>query len=245
MTLEIFPEELRHTPAGSGASWPLDKAPLSDENDAGISLISLEVYSSLVIGAEPGLRVMIAGKSLSDGETTPSFFRGAGVGQGAKTKASVKSLASAATVLLDYSSNFCGHWPAQSDSTKVSPFAFVSKGERLLAEALGELEELDDYAAEAEMQPPSPVAKKAARFLLKQLARTLPRDYAVSLWEDGDVTVYSSGGLGWRVSVDFHADGGATILVTRPDKRSREQHYESAQDLPIGVVVAALKEMPE
>ncbi len=120
-----------------------------------------------------------------------------------------------------------------------------TKAEKCLAAARGELAELDGYAAEEEMPPPSSAAKKTADILLRQLARKLPRDYAVSLWEDGDVIVFSSGGRGWRVSVYCRANGGASFYVSRPDGHERESHYQSAGDLPVAGVIGAIREMPK
>ena len=111
--------------------------------------------------------------------------------------------------------------------------------------ALEELAELGGDAIEDGGQPPSPIAEESARLLIEKLARELPRDYSVSLVEDGDVAVYSSGGIGWRVSVYCRANGGASLYVTRPDEASRDSHYRSAQALPVNLIVDALKEMPK
>ena len=117
-------------------------------------------------------------------------------------------------------------------------------GQEHLASALRELAELDDYALEDERQPPTPVSKELARSLLETLTRIMPRSYALSVGEDGDVVVYSSGGIGWRVSVCCRANGGASLYVTRPDNKSRDFHYRSAKELPVGHVIDALREMP-
>ena len=113
------------------------------------------------------------------------------------------------------------------------------------ANALEELAELGGDAVEDGRQPPSPIAEESARLLIEKLARELPRDYSVSLVEDGDVAVYSSGGIGWRVSVYCRANGGASLYVTRPDEASRDSHYRSAQALPVNLIIDALKEMPK
>ena len=111
-------------------------------------------------------------------------------------------------------------------------------------DALEELAELSGDAVEDGRQPPSPVAAESARSLIEILARELPRGYLVSLAEDGDVVVYSSGGIGWRVSVCCRANGGASLYVTRPDDKARDLHYRSAKELPVNSVIDALKEMP-
>ena len=116
-------------------------------------------------------------------------------------------------------------------------------GQKCLDEALRQLAELDDYAETGEHLPPSPTAKKSAQNLLGILARKAPRDYMISLWEDGDVVVYS-GGAGWRVDIYCRANGGAAFYVSSPDKRDYEGHYQSAQDMPASLIIDALKNIP-
>ena len=115
--------------------------------------------------------------------------------------------------------------------------------EKSLTEALSELEELDDYAAEEEFSPPSPTAKKIARDILNQLTSKLPRYYALSLWEDGDVVVYS-GDADSRVSVFCRANGGASLYVDSSNNRDYECHYTLAEDLPIDSIIDAMKKIP-
>ena len=116
-------------------------------------------------------------------------------------------------------------------------------GQKCLDEALRQLAELDDYAETGEHLPPSPTARKSAQNLLGVLARKAPRDYMVSLWEDGDVVIYSSG-AGWRVDIYCRANGGVAFYVSPPDKRSYERHYPAIQDRPVGDIINALKKIP-
>ena len=115
--------------------------------------------------------------------------------------------------------------------------------EKSLAEALSELEELDDYAAEEDLPPPSPIAKNIARGILNQLTSILPRYYAVSPWEDGDIVVFSEGS-GSRVSVFCRANGGASLYVNFPNNRDYEHHCTLAEDLPVDSVIDALEKIP-
>ena len=115
--------------------------------------------------------------------------------------------------------------------------------EKSLAEAFSELEELDDYAAEEEFSPPSPIAKNIARGILDQLTSKLPRYYALSLWEDGDVVVYS-GDADSRVSVFCRANGGASLYVDSSNNRNYELHCTLAEDLPIDSIIDAMKKIP-
>ena len=116
-------------------------------------------------------------------------------------------------------------------------------GQKCLDEALRQLAELDDYAETGEHLPPSPTARKSAQNLLGVLARKAPRDYMVSLWEDGDVVIYSSG-AGWRVDIYCRANGGVSFYVNPPDERDYDVHYQSAQDMPASLIIDALKKIP-
>ncbi len=108
--------------------------------------------------------------------------------------------------------------------------------------ALSELEELDDYAKEENIAPPSPVAKELALGILKKLTSALPLDYSVSLWEDGDVVVYFAG-AGSRVNLFCRTNGGASYYVNTPDHRDYEGHYQSADDMDMMSVMDALRKI--
>ncbi len=112
-----------------------------------------------------------------------------------------------------------------------------------LANALTELEELDDYATESGLTPPAPVAKKFAREILGVLAARAPRHYSVSLWEGGDVVVYS-GNTEWRVSIYCRADGGAACYVSSPNNHDHDSAYQCAQDMPVNPIIDALNLIP-
>lgn len=113
----------------------------------------------------------------------------------------------------------------------------------VLNEALSELTELDEYADEEGLTKPSSVAKQFAENLLTKLIQERPHSYSVSLWEDGDVVVYTTG-EGWRISVYCRADGGASFYFNSPDERDQESHYQKAQDMPIPLITGTLKKMP-
>lgn len=126
----------------------------------------------------------------------------------------------------------------------VTTFVPNHASEESLNEALSELAELDNYAKEEELTPPSPVAKKFACDILNKLTQETLHNYSVSLWEDGDVVIYSVG-AGWRISIYSRANGGASLYVTSPDKQhDYESHYQLAQDMPISIVGDALKKIP-
>ncbi len=112
-----------------------------------------------------------------------------------------------------------------------------------LDNALNELAELDDYAAESELTPPVPAAKKFAREILGILTSRAPRHYSVSLWEDGDVVIYS-GNTEWRVSVYCRADGGAAFYVSSPNNHDHDSEYQLAQDMPVDPIIDTLNKIP-
>ena len=115
--------------------------------------------------------------------------------------------------------------------------------QKSLAGALDELAELDNYAIEEGLSPPSPVARQLAKNVLIKLASELPRNYTISLWEDGDVVIYSTG-AGRRVSVYCRADGGVAFYVNSPDGSDYEGHYQSGQDMPMDIIIDALQKIP-
>ena len=114
---------------------------------------------------------------------------------------------------------------------------------RYFHNALNELAELDDYAEESGLTPPSPVAKKFAREILGILTSRAPRHYSVSLWEDGDVVIYS-GNTEWRVSVYCRADGGAAFYVSSPNNHDHDSEYQLAQDMPVDPIIDTLNKIP-
>ncbi len=119
----------------------------------------------------------------------------------------------------------------------------LQASEKSLADALSELEELNDYATEEELSPPSPTAKKIAEDILHHLTSKLPRYYAISPWEDGDIVVFSER-AGLRVSVFCRANGGVSLYVNSPHNHDYEIHHTLAQDLPIDSIIDAMKKIP-
>ena len=154
-----------------------------------------------------------------------------------------RSLETASTIMEIAPATDNSGWVKIYNLKEIQGLAKNFAGEKSLAEAMSELAELDDYAIEEELMPSSPTAKTLAKNILDQLTSELPRDYSISLWEDGDVVVYS-GGNGWRVNVFCRTNGGASLYVTSPDNRADEHHYQLARDMPISLVVEALKKIP-
>ena len=113
------------------------------------------------------------------------------------------------------------------------PFASPNpKQTDFLREALDDLAELDEYAEELDMPPPSPVAKESARAFVEEAVREVPRSYTVSPWDDGKVIVSTRGRKGFGIGIYFNAEGGASCYVifpTRPkNDKDAVRHYSQA-----------------
>ena len=83
-----------------------------------------------------------------------------------------------------------------------------------LREALDDLAELDEYAAELNMPPPSTVAKESARAFVEKAVCEVPFRYAISPWDEGKVVVYAQDKQRLRVSAYFNAEGGVSGYIT-------------------------------
>lgn len=108
-------------------------------------------------------------------------------------------------------------------------------------DAIVEIEDLDDYAAETEMEPLSPVAKKLARRLFDEFFLAVPRRYAFSPWEKGAVIVQANGAKYHSVSVYCRANGGASLYVFRPQGCVQESHYHLPEAIRTDEIIKALK----
>ena len=151
--------------------------------------------------------------------------------------------ASSTAFFLGISSrNYTGHH-GEVLSHELKQWAKNFAGQKYLDDALAQLAELDDYAEAGEHSPPAEPAKESVKYFLEIFAREVPRDYMVSLWEDGDVIIYSSG-AGWRVDIYCRANGGVSFYVNPPDKRGYESHYHATRDRPVGDIISALKKIP-
>ena len=121
------------------------------------------------------------------------------------------------------------------------------KPETFLREALDDLAELDEYAQELDMPPPSPVAKESARAFVEKAVREVPRSYTVSPWDKGKVIVSTSEKEGVGVGIYFNAEGGASCYVihpTRPkNRRNSVRHYVQSSRVANNWVFNALRQL--
>lgn len=115
-----------------------------------------------------------------------------------------------------------------------------------LREALDDMAELDEYADELDLPPPSPIAKESALAFLEKVVREVPRSYTVSPWDGGEVIV-STGGDGVGVGIYFNAQGGASCHIVYPNrpKRMRDaiRHYAKASRVANKWVFDALRKL--
>ena len=115
---------------------------------------------------------------------------------------------------------------------------------RFLSEALEELGELEEYAAESELPPPAPLAKESARRILEKVTREVPLYYSVSPGESGKVAIQVADKRKNGVMILCNASGGASCYVSMADERqNRRAHYDSAGALPDSFVLEALREL--
>ena len=115
---------------------------------------------------------------------------------------------------------------------------------RFLSEALEELGELEEYAAESELPPPAPSAVESARRILEKVTREVPLYYSVSPGEDGDVAIQVADNHKNGVMILCNAEGGASCYVSMAGEgQNRRAHYDSARDLPDSFVLEALRKL--
>ena len=113
-----------------------------------------------------------------------------------------------------------------------------------LREAMVDFEELEEDAIEKNLPAPAPAAKKAALAFLHTVVREVPRPYAVCLWDNGVVVVYTQSAEGSRVSVYFEADGSAMCLVTsRNPEHSEEREFSPEETAACEWVFDALRKL--
>ena len=137
------------------------------------------------------------------------------------------------------------------DTATLAPLVYApdsqatdAEARRFLSEALEELGELEEYAAESELPPPAPSAVESARRILEKVTREAPLYYSVSPGEDGDVAIQVADNHKNGVMILCNAEGGASCYVSMADEsQNRHAHYDSAGALPDSFVLEALREL--
>ena len=137
-----------------------------------------------------------------------------------------------------------GYAQALERAADVRAVPLTAQQQDFLREALEDLAELDEYAAELDMPAPDPAAIEAAREFLHQAVRAVPRSYSVSPWGDGSVIVNAQGKKGFSVNVSFETNGSAVCFVGRLNlEQSEERHFSPAQKVANEWVFRAVREL--
>ena len=116
---------------------------------------------------------------------------------------------------------------------------------KLVAASWEEFEELDEEAAETELEPPSAEIKQVARRILTALTREFPRYYAVSPGEGREVAIQASAGAGKGRGVLIVCDDKDISCYVTMNGKSRRAHYDlqSAENLPDAFIRDAMREL--
>ena len=108
-----------------------------------------------------------------------------------------------------------------------------------LVEALRELAEVSDYAAEDGLDAPSETASVNAARLLKAMYAISPRRYGVYPAPGGYVAI-DARGANDRIAVVLCGSAGEAACFVTIDGESRRARYATARELPDGFIREAL-----
>ena len=111
-----------------------------------------------------------------------------------------------------------------------------------LANALRDLGELNDEAAEEGIAPPSESAIANAERLLRAIYDILPRQYLVELLPEGIIAITVPGGFRRSVMLLCESDSGALCSVNMNGEHRRKR-YAHADQLPDRFLSEALSEL--
>ena len=111
-----------------------------------------------------------------------------------------------------------------------------------LANALRDLDELNDEAAEEGIAPPSESAIANADRLLRAIYDILPRQYLVELLPEGIIAITVPGGFRRSVMLLCESDSGALCSVNMNGEHRRKR-YAHADQLPDRFLSEALSEL--
>ena len=111
-----------------------------------------------------------------------------------------------------------------------------------LAEALRDLNEINDEADEEGIARPSELAIANADRLLRAIYGILPRQYLVELLPEGVIAIRIPGGFRRSVALLCESDGGALCSVNMKGKHRRKR-YPHTDQLPDRFIREALNEL--
>ena len=113
-----------------------------------------------------------------------------------------------------------------------------------VAASFEEFAELDDEAAEMEMEPPSSAVKQTAKRILTALTQEFPRYYAVSLDEDGGIAIETGAGTGKGHGVLIICDEeNVSCYVTKGGKSWQEHSPITDKNLPSDFIRNAIQDL--
>ena len=111
-----------------------------------------------------------------------------------------------------------------------------------LEDALQELAEVSDYAAEDGLDVPSEIASANAARLLKAVYAISPRRYGIYPAPDGYVAIDARGSND-RIAVVLCGSAGEAACFVTIDGESRRARYATARELPDGFIREALADL--
>lgn len=111
-----------------------------------------------------------------------------------------------------------------------------------LAEALYDLHEINDEAAEEGISPPAELAIANADRLIRAIYDILPRQYLVELLPEGVIAIAIPGGFRRSVVLLCESEGGALCSVSMNGKHRRKR-YPHMDQLPDRFIREALSEL--
>ena len=134
---------------------------------------------------------------------------------------------------------------SRAESERAAPLAREACANPMVAESWREFEEIDEEAAEMEVEPPGKEVKKVARRILTTLAREFPRYYLVSPGEKRDITIQASAGMGKGrgVLIVCDEDGVACFVTMNGRNRRARYDHEEAKNLPDDFIRAAMRQL--
>ena len=94
-----------------------------------------------------------------------------------------------------------------------------------VAESWKEFDEIDEEAADLDLEPPAPNVRAVARRILSDLIREFPRYYAVSPGEGREVAIETSAGMGKGRGVLIICDDKNVSCYVTMDCKSKRAHY--------------------
>ena len=131
-------------------------------------------------------------------------------------------------------------------SIEIVEFSFEQSSEDAkeedLADALRDLQEINDEADEEGMQPPSELAIANADSLIREIYDILPRQYLVELLPEGVIAITVPGGFRCSVMLLCESEGGILCSVNMNGKLQRNR-YTHVDQLPDKFLSDALSKL--